>query len=93
MSTRVVNVKEDQYDIFIGRPSKWGNPFRIGLDGTRKKVIELHEKYLYTQPLLIQEIKKELKDKILGCYCYPLSCHGDILVRIANDYQLCMPLY
>ena len=29
MSIRVVHFKKSKYDIYIGRPSKWGNPFTI----------------------------------------------------------------
>ncbi len=36
----VVNIRTDKYDVFIGRPSKWGNPFIIGKDGTREEVLE-----------------------------------------------------
>jgi hypothetical protein len=28
---------------------------------------------------------KSLKDKVLGCYCAPLPCHGDVLVKLANE--------
>ena len=37
--TRVVNCKKEPYDVYIGRPSKWGNPFKIGRDGSRQEVI------------------------------------------------------
>lgn len=32
---------------------------------------------------LINELP-ELKGKILGCYCHPQPCHGDILVKLIN---------
>jgi len=36
----VINIKSgNNYDVYIGRPSKWGNPFVIGKDGTRKEVV------------------------------------------------------
>ena len=38
-STRVVHCKRARYDVYIGRPSKWGNPYVIGPDGTREQVI------------------------------------------------------
>lgn len=85
----VVNIKNDEkFDVYIGRPSKFSNPFHIGVDGSRREVITRYENYLYTRPELIQSIRKELQGKILGCYCNPLACHGDVLVRIANGYQL-----
>lgn len=26
-----------------------------------------------------------LKDKVLGCYCKPLACHGDVLLELINQ--------
>lgn len=84
----VVHCERDPYDVFIGRPSRFGNPFHLGIDGSRREVIERFENYLYTRPDLIQTIRKELRGKVLGCFCDPLLCHGDLLARIANGYQL-----
>ena len=80
--TTVVHCKKDFYDIYIGRPSKWGNPFEIGRDGTREEVIEKYRFYLL-RSWLLNDIH-ELKDKVLGCWCHPLPCHGDILAELAN---------
>jgi hypothetical protein len=80
MKTRVVNLRKEPYDIYIGRPSKWGNPFLIGKDGTREEVIKKYKDW-FMETDLITEIN-ELKGKRLGCYCKPLSCHGDFLVSL-----------
>ena len=80
----VVHCKKQKYDVYIGRPSKWGNPFIIGRDGNRDEVIAKYREYILSKPHLIEDAKRELKGKILGCYCAPLSCHGDILSEIAN---------
>lgn len=82
----VVHCKLEPYDIYIGRPSIYGNPFQIGKDGTREEVIQKHKNYILTlrQDLIVQ-IKKELKEKILGCFCAPLICHGDFLSELANE--------
>lgn len=82
---KVVHCKKEPYDIYIGRPSKWGNPFIIGKDGTREQVIKKYEAWIKTQPELILDAKRILKGKSLGCWCSPQSCHGDILLRIANE--------
>ena len=37
---KVVHCKKSMYDVYIGRPSKWSNPFKIGEDGTREEVIK-----------------------------------------------------
>ncbi len=67
--------------IYVGRPSKWGNPYKIGIDGTREEVIELYKKWLSNQRYLNLE---ELKGKDLVCWCKPLPCHADILLELAN---------
>lgn len=83
--TKVVHCKKEIYDIYIGRPSKWGNPFSIGKDGTREEVIQKYEAWLLKQDNLLKALP-ELKDKILGCWCKPKSCHGDILIKYLERY-------
>ena len=84
--TRVVHWKKEKFDIYIGRGSKWGNPFMIGRDGTRKEVIEKFEEWILSRPWTIPVIKAELKGKILGCWCKPdKACHGDVLAKIAEE--------
>lgn len=83
-TSRVVHCKRDTYDVYIGRPSIWGNPYAIGKDGTREEVIELYRKYINDNPELQEQAKNLLKGKILGCWCSPYACHGDILAEIAN---------
>lgn len=84
MKTVVVSKRRgDEYDVYIGRPSKWGNPFTIGRDGTRDEVIAKYERWIHTQPELLASIG-ELRGKRIACWCAPLSCHGDVLARLAN---------
>ena len=80
----VVNCKKSKYDVFVGRPSIWGNPYVIGKDGTREEVIAKYKEYLMKDTFLLSRIK-ELKGKVLGCYCSPLPCHAEILAEIANE--------
>jgi len=71
--------------VYVGRPSKWGNPFKIGRDGTREEVIN---KYKYWIELLTKHGDRdisELKDKDLVCWCAPKPCHADILLELANQ--------
>jgi len=84
---KVLNIYKDTITddcIYIGRPSKWGNPFIIGKDGNRYEVIEKYRKWIMTQPDKLSEIVDELCGKDLSCYCSPKACHGDILLEIAN---------
>ena len=80
----VVNKYKDHYDIYIGRGSKWGNPFRIGDHGDRGDVIEQYRKWIQTQPDLLDSLE-ELRGKRLGCFCKPKACHGDILIELLGE--------
>ena len=80
---RVVHCKRAPYDVYIGRPSKWGNPFKVGRDGTRDQVIARYQAWLHTQPQLLAALP-ELAGKTLGCWCAPNRCHGDVLARLTD---------
>jgi hypothetical protein len=82
--TRVVHCKKEPYDVYIGRPSKWGNPFEIGKDGDRAEVIAKYRQYIRHRPDLLRDLKY-LKDKTLGCWCKPQACHGDVLAEMADE--------
>ena len=81
--TKVVHCKREAYDIYIGRPSKWGNPFTIGKDGCREEVIQKYRKWVVCQEHLMNSIH-ELLGKRLGCWCSPKPCHGEVLAELAN---------
>ena len=83
--TDVVNARDSDYDVLIARPSKWGNPFRIGLDGNRDQVIKMYEIHIRRRPDLIAALT-ELAGKRLGCYCKPLPCHGDVLLKLLAEF-------
>ena len=87
MTTCIVHCKKESYDIYIGRPSKWGNPFQIGKDGTRDEVIEKFKNWILTQPNLLNDLH-EIKGKTLGCWCKPKSCHGDVLVELIETLNI-----
>ena len=82
----IVNKNKSPYDVYIGRGTKWGNPFRISFDGTRKEVIRKYIIYLLIYKReLIEEARKELKGKVMGCHCKPLPCHGDFLYVVLDE--------
>ncbi len=83
---RIVNCREtDKYNVFIGRPSKWGNPVSVEELG-RERAIKAYEVHLRRRPDLIAALP-ELAGKILGCYCHPLPCHGEVLWRLLWEYH------
>lgn len=73
--------------IYIGRGSKWDNPFVMGQDGNRDEVCEKFNVYIKEQikseKITLKEIA-ELHGKDLVCYCAPLRCHGHSLAKIAE---------
>ena len=88
----VVNkYKVPKYDVYIGRGSKWGNPF-THLDSatkaefkvaTREESVEAFKEYIVNgdgQHLLAD--LDELRGKVLGCFCKPKACHGDVLLEL-----------
>lgn len=92
MAPKVVHCKKEAYDVYIGRPSKWGNPFSHLADtiakykvASREEAIEKYAEWIGTQDNLLADLRPELKGKTLGCWCSPKSCHGDILLRLANE--------
>lgn len=82
--TSVVHCKKSKYDVYIGRPSKWGNPFEIGIDGTREEVIEKFRTWVQKQPQLLKDLA-ELQGRVLGCWCAPKACHGHVLAELADQ--------
>lgn len=83
-STRVVHCKREPFDIYIGRPSKWGNPYKLVRENERPQVIEKYRQWILQQPELMAQIHT-LKGKTLGCWCAPKSCHGDVLKELADQ--------
>jgi hypothetical protein len=91
---------ENPNHIYIGRhmvyvagatSSKFKNPYSVKQYG-RKRCLELYREYIITNQKLISELS-ELKNKILGCWCYKSienpelneNCHGDILIELVNQ--------
>jgi hypothetical protein len=90
---KVVNQYKERFDVYIGRPSKWGNPFsdkegtlakykvkdrNESVDSFRKYITEGEGKHLLND-------LHELKGKTLGCFCKPLACHGDVLKELIDS--------
>ncbi len=85
--TRVVNIRHENYDVYIGRAGHgqdgyFGNPIRLRQNEDRGSTLEKYRIYfnerLQTDPQFKQRIHA-LKGKTLGCFCKPFPCHGDII--------------
>ena len=70
---------------YVGRPTIYGNPFKIGPDGTREEVIAKYRKYFYdrleTDPKFKEAVEKLRGAKSLTCWCAPLACHADVIAE------------
>ena len=89
---RIVHCRKESYDVYIGRPSKWGNPFTHIKDKdtkaefiveSRQDAVNAYRQWISNQPELLKDLS-ELEGKVLGCWCKPKSCHGDVLIELAN---------
>lgn len=95
---KVVNLRKEKYTHYIGRGSVFGNPFKITTVVSREKSIELYERYLrksiakvekgdiFTEKLP-QMIYALPENAILGCYCKPKACHGDVIIKIWKEFH------
>jgi hypothetical protein len=87
MKTTVVNKSKENFDIYIGRGSLYGNPYVIGVDGNRDQVIHRYREwfnFLLRDPQFVTEVRK-LEGKKLGCFCSPQPCHGDVIAEWLNN--------
>jgi hypothetical protein len=87
-TTRIVNVKNAPFDVYIGRPGQLGNPYRINKNRDRATVLKLFEGYARRRMATDKEfaaLVKSLHGKTLGCYCAPLGCHGHVLAKLAEE--------
>lgn len=80
-----VHFQKEPFDVFIGRGSKWGNPFPIRPDRTREQAVEMYEIWIRKKPELLADLH-ELEGKVLGCWCDKDElCHGDILIKLVQE--------
>lgn len=90
--TRVCNKdRHEEFEVYIGRGSIWGNPYRIGPGvGDRRAAIEMYRKHFY-EIILNDPAKRRavlaLKGKRLGCHCKPDPCHGDVIAEFLNTFE------
>jgi hypothetical protein len=70
--------------VYVGRPSKWGNPFHMASEKDRLDVLMKYQTWLLDQPELVEAAMQELRGKDLVCWCAPKACHASLLLWIAN---------
>lgn len=85
---KVVNRKPNgvpEGAVYVGRPSIFGNPFRIGPDGDRLAVVEKYRSYFNAR------IKADMRFRVaveklrtaeaLACWCAPMPCHAYVIAE------------
>jgi len=99
---KIVHCMRDKYDIYIGRPGKWGNPFTHEKNtmakykvASREEAIEKYREYILSRQDLLDALPK-LEGKVLGCWCAgpdglttedkPFKCHGQVLAELLEEY-------
>lgn len=92
--TEVVNLRIEPFDVYIGRPSKWGNPYThlIGIKNTIhvssiEEAVKLYEEWIEWKLECNPEKYDldELRGRVLGCYCAPGPCHGYVLAKLCDE--------
>lgn len=69
--------------ISVARPSKWGNPFIVGKDGSAAAVVARFRAWAEPQR---EQVRKDLAGKDLACFCrLDQPCHADVLLELANS--------
>jgi hypothetical protein len=88
--TRVVNLRREPYDVYIGRPGHdqdgyFGNPFRIPANvKARATVLAKYREWFLLRVADDPEFRRRvlaLRGKVLGCFCKPAACHGDVIAE------------
>jgi hypothetical protein len=91
-ATRAVNIKSgERYDVYIGRAGHgrdgyFGNPYRLRSHATaseRAACLEQYRAYFETRIEMDAEFRRRvlaLRGQVLGCFCAPQPCHGDVIV-------------
>jgi len=97
--TKVVNLNFEKYDVYIGRPGHgkdgyFGNKHPVDRYcpickkiHTRAEAIAAFKVDFYSRIENDKQYKQRilaLKDKVLGCFCKPGKCHGDIIAEFLN---------
>jgi len=84
---KVLNFRTDNLpkdSVYVGRPSSWGNPFKLSCEADRENSIWMFREYAKEQLAVNAHWLDPLKGKDLVCWCSPKPCHADVLLELAN---------
>jgi len=74
--------------VVVARPSRWGNPFRLGVDGDAARCVAAYRRALLAGELgvTVDDVRRDLAGHDLACWCPPdRPCHADVLLEIAGE--------
>jgi hypothetical protein len=83
----VVHVRKAPFTLYIGRQcqefdgSKWHNPWPAQIYG---RFLALKNYAAHVRLYLWNDLH-ELDDQVLGCWCHPKACHGDVLKKLRQE--------
>ncbi len=96
--TTVVNLRRSKFDVYIGRAGKcqdgyFGNPFTLREHG--KAALDKFYVYFTSRVRNDPEFRGRvaaLRGKVLGCFCKPGPCHGDVIAEYVNGLERAKPV-
>lgn len=83
----IVNIYQNKADVYCGRGSSLGNPFKMNSESDRDIVCEQYQQYFYQKVVIernqsmlrqLSQIKNIMDAKgtvKIGCFCAPKRCH------------------
>ena len=78
--------------VSVARPTRWGNPFKVGPGTTADMAVTAYHEWLkFSIPgrIICSAARRELGGLHLACWCLPgTPCHADLLLQIANPCEL-----
>lgn len=70
--------------VYVGCPTRWGNPFPISEHG-RVEAVAHYRAALLADPALLAAARTVLGGRDLACWCPPgVACHADVLLDLTN---------
>ncbi len=74
--------------VYVGRPTKWGNPFRLSDGLSQAEVVNRFRRWITEDAVPQNELRaalSELRGNDLICWCrLDQPCHADVLIELAN---------
>lgn len=71
--------------VVVSRPSKWANPYRVGVDGDARECVRKFGSNISANLWMLRGLIDPLRGKNLACWCsLDEPCHADVLLELSN---------